>query len=120
LVDQILAAIQGFFWPKIFWDFSTKALDRLIRPVPVLQTMNLLTGLAILALELPLSLVAGSSIHRSIAFRLAVLPFVALPGCLLYQATNAFAYYLIAEVIYFSAYRRGEVRYLPVVLSGAN
>ncbi|KAK3377445.1 PRO41 protein [Podospora didyma] len=106
---HILAAIQGFSWPKIFWDFSIKALDPLVRPVPVLQTVNLLAGLAMLALELPLRLVAGSSIHRSIGFRLAVLPLVALPGILLYHATNAVAYYSVAEVIYFSAYKRREV-----------
>ncbi|KAK3391202.1 PRO41 protein [Podospora didyma] len=106
---HILAAIQGFFWPKIFWDFSIKALDPLVRPVPVLQTVNLLAGLAMLALELPLRLIAGSSIHRSIGFRLAILPLVSLPGIFLYQATNAVAYYLIAEVIYFNAYKRREV-----------
>ncbi len=111
LIDQILAATQGFFWPKIFWDFSTKALDPLVKPVPVLQAVNLLAGLAMLALELPLDLVKGSSIHRSIPFRLAVLPLMTLPGILLYQTTNAVLYYLIAEVIYFSAYKRREVYY---------
>lgn len=88
--------------------------------MPVLQTVNLFAGLAMLALELPLGLVTESSIHRSILFRLAALPFVAMPGIFLYQATDAVAYYLIAEVIYFSAYMRREVRCPFIVLAGAN
>ena len=111
MIDQVLAATQGLFWPKIFWDFSTKALDPLVRPVPFLQSVNLLAGLAILALELPLGVVTRSSVHRSIGFRLAILPFVALPGLFLYQTTNAVVYYLVAEAIYFSAYKRREVHY---------
>ncbi|KAK0702693.1 hypothetical protein B0H67DRAFT_604440 [Lasiosphaeris hirsuta] len=106
---HVLAVIECYIWPKIFWDFLTKALDPLVKPAPVLQTVSLLASLVILALEWPLDSIAGSRVHRSIAFRLAILPTMALLGILLYQATNAAVYYMIAECMYISAYRRREV-----------
>ena len=42
--DQIAAAVEGFFWPKIFWDFATTNLDPVVKPVPVLQLLNLFFG----------------------------------------------------------------------------
>ena len=76
-----------------------------------MQIINLSAALLVLAMELPIGLTAGSSIYRSIKFRLVVLPLALLPGILLYQATNAVIYYLIAEIIYFGAYKkRAEVR----------
>ncbi|KAF1988552.1 PRO41 protein [Aulographum hederae CBS 113979] len=106
---QVAAAIEGFFWPKIFWDFLTSNLDGAVKPVPVLQIINLVCGLFGLAYEWPLGFVAGSSIHRSIEARLIIFPLSALAAALLYQATNAALYYLIAEVIYFWAYSEGEI-----------
>lgn len=72
------AAIEGFFWPKIFWDLLTRNLDATVRPAPVLQIINLLFGFGLLALEWPLGFVAGTSLHRSLEFRLAILPLTAL------------------------------------------
>jgi len=106
---QILAGIHGFFWPKIFWDFLTKNLDPAVKPLPILQTINLLFGIIMLAWEWPLGLIAGSAMHRSIEARLVVLPLVALAGALLYQGTNAALYYTIGMGIYFWAYSEGEV-----------
>ncbi|ETS84080.1 hypothetical protein PFICI_05956 [Pestalotiopsis fici W106-1] len=40
---QLAAAIQGFIWPKIFWDFLTPSLDFAIKPFPLLQIANLPT-----------------------------------------------------------------------------
>jgi hypothetical protein len=109
VTDQIGAAIQGFFWPKIFWDFLTKTLDGAVKPIPVLQIINLVFGLGMFALEWPLSFIAGSAIHRSLEVRLAILPLTALSAILMYQATNAALYYLIGMVVYFTAYSEGEV-----------
>jgi hypothetical protein len=75
----------------------------------VLQIINLLFGIFMLAWEWPLGFLAGSSIHRSIEARLALLPLVALSAALLYQATNPAIYYVVALGVYFWAYSEGEV-----------
>ncbi|EKG18226.1 hypothetical protein MPH_04529 [Macrophomina phaseolina MS6] len=106
---QVAAAIEGFFWPKIFWDFLTKNLDGAVKPVPALQIINLLLGIFGLAYEWPLSFLAGSSFHRSIETRLIVYPLSALVALLLYQGTNAGLYYIIAIIVYFWAYSEGEI-----------
>ena len=46
-VYQVAAALQGFFWPKIFWDFATHALDILVKPIPFLPIVNLVFGILI-------------------------------------------------------------------------
>lgn len=109
--DQIAAAIEGFFWPKIFWDFLTKNLDGAVKPIPVLQTINLIMGLVITAWEWPLGIIAKTALHRSIEARLVVYPLAALSAALLYQATNPAIYYTIGIVIYFWAYSEGEVSF---------
>ncbi|OAA39739.1 PRO41 protein [Metarhizium rileyi] len=106
---QVSAAIAGFIWPKIFWDFLTTNLDLAVKPIPVLQTVNLVFGLGMLALEWPLSFVAGSNLHRSLEFRLAIIPLTALSSLLMYQSTNPAIYYLIGMVVYFAAYSEGEM-----------
>ncbi|CAM1507260.1 Fc.00g069010.m01.CDS01 [Cosmosporella sp. VM-42] len=106
---QIAAAIECFIWPKIFWDFLTRTLDPAVRPFPVLQIINLIMGLLMLALEWPLGFVAGTPIHRSLEFRLAILPLTALAAALIYQGTNPAIYYLVGMVVYFWAYSEGEI-----------
>lgn len=108
-VYQIAAALEGFFWPKIFWDFLTKTLDPAVKPFPVLQIINLVMGIFMLAWEWPLGFIAGTAMHRSIETRLVILPLTALAAALLYQATNPAIYYTIAMVVYFWAYSEGEV-----------
>ncbi|ODA76573.1 hypothetical protein RJ55_07843 [Drechmeria coniospora] len=108
-VYQVAAAVEGFFWPKIFWDFLTKSLDGAVKPAPILQTINLLFGLGVIALEWPLTFLAGTSIHRSLEFRLAILPLTALASVLMYQSTNPAIYYLISSLVYFWAYSEGEM-----------
>ncbi|KAF2839278.1 hypothetical protein M501DRAFT_1003850 [Patellaria atrata CBS 101060] len=110
---QIAAALEGFFWPKVFWDFLTKNLDGAVKPIPVLQTMNLLFGIIGLAYEWPLKFVAGSMIHRSIEARLIIFPVFALAAALMYQSTNPAIYYVVGMVVYFWAYSEGEVRINP-------
>ncbi|KAK1250577.1 hypothetical protein MKX08_010580 [Trichoderma sp. CBMAI-0020] len=106
---QIGAAIEGFIWPKIFWDFLTRSLDVMVKPFPVLQIINLIFGIAMIALEWPLPLLAGTSIHRSIEFRLAILPLSALACLLMYQSTNPGLYYLVGMGAYFWAFSEGEI-----------
>ncbi|EPE09442.1 pro41 protein [Ophiostoma piceae UAMH 11346] len=106
---QVAAAIEGFFWPKVFWDFLTRNLDPIVKPVPILQIINLLLGLAVLAWEWPLGALAGSAFHRSLETRLALIPLAALAAVLLYQGTNAAIYYVVGMVVYTWAYSEGEV-----------
>ncbi|KAK5159684.1 hypothetical protein LTR04_004864 [Oleoguttula sp. CCFEE 6159] len=106
---QVAAAIHGFFWPKFFWDFLTKNLDGAVKPVPILQLVNLLLGLFGLAYEWPLNYLAGTMLHRSIEARLLIFPLSALSAALLYQGTNAALYYLVGIAAYFWAYSEGEV-----------
>jgi hypothetical protein len=77
--------------------------------VPILQIINLVFGLFLLAWEWPLGALAGSSIHRSLEARLAFLPLSALAAILMYQSTNAALYQLIGLGVYFWAYSEGEV-----------
>ncbi|RMD41027.1 hypothetical protein DV735_g4095, partial [Chaetothyriales sp. CBS 134920] len=107
---QLAAALEGFFWPKIFWDFLTKNLDTAVKPFPTLQIINLLLSLLGLAWEWPLAplVKAVPSAHRSIEARLVILPLSALAAVLLYQATNAALYYLIGMGVYFWAFCEGE------------
>lgn len=109
--DQVAAAIEGFFWPKIFWDFLTRTLDGAVKPIPVLQILNLVFGIGMFALEWPLGFLAGSAVHRSLEIRLAILPLVALVAILMYQTTNSAISYLIGMVVYFVAYSEGEVSF---------
>lgn len=103
------AAVEGFFWPKIFWDFLTKNLDGAVKPFPFLQIINLVLGIVIILWEWPLGIIAKTALHRSIEARLVVYPVAALAAALLYQATNPAIYYTIGVGVYFWAYSEGEV-----------
>lgn len=111
LADQIAAALEAFFWPKFFFDFLTKNLDSAVKPVPVLQILNLIFALITLAYEWPLKWIAGTHLQRSMVARLLWLPLASLSAVLLYQGTNAALYYLIGVGIYFWAYSEGEVSF---------
>jgi hypothetical protein len=108
--DQIAAALEAFFWPKIFWDFLTKNLDGAVKPFPVLQIVNMVLGFIGLMWEWPLPLLAGTGLHRSIEARLIIYPLSALCALLIYQGTNSGLYYIIGMGAYFWAYSEGEVR----------
>jgi hypothetical protein len=109
LTDQVAAALEGFFWPKIFWDFLTKNLDGAVKPFPALQIINLVMGLLLFAWEWPLGFLTATPLHRSIEARLVVIPIAALAAALLYQATDPALYYIIGMSVYFWAYSEGEV-----------
>jgi hypothetical protein len=107
--DHIAASLHGFFWPKFFFDFLTKNFDPAVKPVPILQTINLIFGFINLAWEWPLEFLAGTAIHRSLELRILLLPLSSLTAVLLYQGTNPAVYYLIGCGMYFWAYTQGEV-----------
>ncbi|KAL8919016.1 MAG: hypothetical protein Q9172_005171 [Xanthocarpia lactea] len=108
---QIAAALSAFFWPKIFWDFLTTNLNPAVRPIPILQILNLLLGILAFAWEWPLPIFAfaETAMHRSIEARLAVYPLSALAALLLYQGTNPGIYYLLGMGVYFWGFSEGEV-----------
>ena len=106
---QIGSAIEGFIWPKLLWDFMTKNLNGAVKPVPILQILNLVMGLVGLAWEWPLNWIAGTFPHRSIEIRLVIYPLSALLAVLLYQGTHPALYYLVGMGVYFWAYTEGEV-----------
>lgn len=87
----------------------TKNFDSAVKPVPILQTINLIIGIISLVYEWPLKYVAGTSIQQSMEVRLMWLPLASLSSLLLYQATNPALYYFIAIGVYFWAYTEGEV-----------
>ena len=58
---QVAAAIEGFFWPKIFWDQMTTNLNGIVAPVPILQIINLLFGIFGLCLEWPLPIFTAAA-----------------------------------------------------------
>lgn len=109
--DQVASAIEGFIWPKVFWDFISRNLDAAVAPIPVLQILNLIMGLVGIAWEWPLKPLAGSIPHRSIEIRLIIYPLSALLAALLYQGTDPAIYYLIGIGVYFWAYSEGEVSF---------
>ncbi len=80
-----------------------------MKPVPVLQVVNIVLGVIGLAWEWPLPLLAGTGLHRSIEARLIVYPLSALCALLIYQGTNSGLYYIIGMGAYFWAYSEGEV-----------
>ncbi|MDI1490177.1 MAG: hypothetical protein OHK93_001377 [Ramalina farinacea] len=60
---QLLASLYAFFWPKLFFDFLTTTLDPCVRPIPILQIINLLLALLGLAWEWPLPLFVNASVR---------------------------------------------------------
>ena len=62
---QILASIYAFFWPKLFFDFLTTTIDHAVRPLPILQIINLLLGILGLAWEWPLPLFISARSRES-------------------------------------------------------
>lgn len=83
----------------------------MVKPVPVLQIINLVIAVFVFLLEWPMPLLAGAKLQSSLEFRLAILPLASLAAALLYQGTNAAIYHLIGLVVYFWAFSEGEVRF---------
>lgn len=110
-LDQVAASLEGFFWPKIFWDFLTKNFDGAVKPIPILQILNLIFGILTLLWEWPIkySGFPDSGLRKSMEARIFLYPLVAVAAVMMYQATNPALYYMIGVGIYFWAYTDGEV-----------
>lgn len=110
-LDQVAAALEGFFWPKIFWDFLTKNFDGAVKPVPILQILNLLFGIISLLWEWPLKFwqFPESKLHKSMEARIMLYPLFAVAAIMMYQSTNPAIYYMVGVGVYFWAYSEGEV-----------
>ncbi|KAK4551868.1 hypothetical protein LTR86_010864 [Recurvomyces mirabilis] len=106
---HVAASLCAFFWPKFFFDFYTKNFDLAVKPVPILQTINLVFALVTLAYEYPLSYLAGTTLHRSLEARLMWLPLCCLTAVLMYQGTNPAVYYFVGYGVYAWAFVEGEV-----------
>jgi hypothetical protein len=69
--------------------------NSLVAPIPIIQILNLLSGLSILLLEWPLPLLDGTALQRAFAVRFAAYPIIAVLALIQYQCTNASFYLLI-------------------------
>lgn len=108
---QIGGAIQGFFWPKVTWDFATLVLNCLVSPFPALQVINLMLGSIVLAWEWPLGIIAGRMYHRSIHARLVMFPICAVSTVCLYQSHMSAIYYMLGICGYILALSEREVSF---------
>lgn len=108
---QIGGSIMGFFWPKVTWDFSTAALNFLVEPVPVLQSINLVLGILVVAWEWPFSPIAGKMYHRSIHARLVAYTICTIFALFLYQSHNSAFYYTLGIYGYLLALSEHEVSF---------
>ncbi|KAI9651911.1 MAG: hypothetical protein M1831_007491 [Alyxoria varia] len=111
-VCHFAATIHCFLWPKTLWDRFTLLLDDSVKPVPILQTINLISCLSILMIDFPFPArwVAGTGAHRSFELRLLGLyPAATLLSGLMYQGAEAAGFYVIAWAVWFWAFSEGEV-----------
>lgn len=119
---HLVASLFAFFWPKFFFDTITKNLDAAVKPVPVLQIINLCLALLVLALDWPLSWIASTQLHASFGARLLIIyPTAAVAAVLLYQGMPAATWYVIGMCVLIWGYCRGEVSTLvsPLLLRPA-
>lgn len=68
--------------------------------MPIIQLINLLSGIAVLLLEWPLPFLKDTALQRAFAVRFAVYPIIATVALLQYQCTNASFYLLIGTAYY--------------------
>ncbi|GAA6022447.1 hypothetical protein JCM8202_000915 [Rhodotorula sphaerocarpa] len=108
------AALWGFYYRKYFWDFVGGTLGphglvppseaglfvTLVVKLPLLQIVNLVNGLATLALEWPLPFLKHTKLHGSTWLRLVFYGWSALLGAFVYQTVLGALFYLITLVAY--------------------
>ncbi|GAA5877381.1 hypothetical protein JCM8547_003015 [Rhodosporidiobolus lusitaniae] len=121
------AALWGCFYRKYLWDFVGGSLGptgivpppqaafflKVIVDAPVLQVLSILNGLFTLALEWPIKPLAGTTIHRSHAVRLAFYSWCAFLAMFIYQTIDGGVFYLIAVLAYARSMR--PVFFLPLL-----
>jgi len=119
----IWAAFFGLIYRKFFWDFvggilrnpgglqappSSAVFVTVIVKAPVIQSISIVLGLMMIALEYPAPFMKGTMIHRSIVLRIPLLLTQALLAILFYQGTNGAIWSLLAAMAYARAVALGE------------
>jgi len=104
-----MGRILGLLLSQSFFDMFTPIFNVLVAPVPVVQIINLLAGIFILALEWPLVLLKDTGLQRAFAVRFALYPIFAVVALIQYQCTNASFYLLIGTAVYFQAWSEREL-----------
>jgi len=122
-IYTVWASFWAIFFRKFFWDFVGGTLRdpgglqpangaaifiTVIVKLPIIQTLAILTGLFMIALEFPLPQLKALSIHRSLILRPVMLLMQASLTILLYQGTNAALWSLIAAGCYGRALLKDE------------
>ncbi|KIL65912.1 hypothetical protein M378DRAFT_445342 [Amanita muscaria Koide BX008] len=122
-IYAVWAGFWGLFYRKFFWDFIGGILRNpgglqpspkfavfimLIVKFPIIQSVAILLGFWIIALEFPFLPLGSSRIYRSLALRIVLLVFQVALNILYYQGTNAAIWSLIAAVCYARAVALGE------------
>ncbi|KAE9367361.1 hypothetical protein N431DRAFT_348601 [Stipitochalara longipes BDJ] len=108
---QAAAAVSCIFWPKIIFDTATVKLNILVKPQPFLQIIILVFAVIIFVWELPLNLISGTAVHRSIPARLVAFCLSAAASGILYQGTEACLYTCIGIGFYAWGLAEGEVMF---------
>ncbi|KAK2464213.1 hypothetical protein APHAL10511_003670 [Amanita phalloides] len=122
-IYAVWAGFFGLFYRKFFWDFvggilrnpgglqasrSSAVFITLIVKFPIIQSMAIILGLLIVALEYPLPLLKTWAIYRNFIVRIVLLIFQTFFGILYYQGTNSSIWSLIAIMCYGQAILLGE------------
>lgn len=118
----IWAGIFAIFYRKFFWDMIGGTLGpngiipgpnsalfiSLIVKVPLIQVLNIINGVLTFALEWPLPMIEGTSIHRSFALRIVFYIWCGFLAMLPYQTIDAGVFYAITACVYARAISKGE------------
>jgi len=123
-VYGVWAGFYGLMYRKFFWDFvggtlrdpgglqpadNVQIFITIIVDFPIVQSVAMVLGLFMIALEFPLPALKGTAIHRSIVFRIVMLLLQTFISLLYYQGTNAAIWGLIAAMCYTRAQVLGEI-----------
>ncbi|KAF9241581.1 hypothetical protein BU15DRAFT_87164 [Melanogaster broomeanus] len=99
-VYAVWASFWGMLFRKFFWDFiggilrnpggiqpspKVQIFITLIVKFPVVQSVAMLLGFMMIALEYPLPMLKGSAVHRSLPLRVVLLTFQSFLTVLFYQ-----------------------------------
>jgi len=121
-IYMVWSGIWALFYRKFFWDFvdgtlgphgiipgpNAAVFEAIIVQAPIVQIVAIILGLFTTALEWPLPLLKGSSLHRALSARIPLLLFNAFVAVLYYQGTNAAVYAFVAALVYTRAVWKGE------------
>ncbi|KAI0305732.1 hypothetical protein B0F90DRAFT_1624661 [Multifurca ochricompacta] len=123
-VYTVWAGYFGLLYRKFFWDFvngirrnpggiqpakQDAFFINIMVKAPVIQTISIILGLVILALEYPAPFMKGTAVHRSLITRVMLLVFQVFFAILFYQGTNGAIWSLVAIFGYTRAIMIGEV-----------